>query len=238
MSKIYLKSYGCSANTADAEIARGILTKHGHCLVDNPQNAELNIILTCVVKKPTEQKVSKELRRMEVTEKPLIVAGCMPKSMTEHVEELVPNASLIGPDDIERIGEAVNLALKGEQVSYLNGEPTDRTCLPRIRENNIVHIMPISSGCLGNCSYCIVKFARGKLYSFPAKKIVKDVKDSILSGCKEVWITAEDTATYNSEGVRLPELLNRITSINGEFRVRIGMTTPNQVSCPYRYDHS
>jgi MiaB-like tRNA modifying enzyme len=229
MSKIYLKSYGCSANTADAEIARGILTKHGHYLVDNPQNAELNIILTCVVKKPTEQKVSKELRRMEVTEKPLIVAGCMPKSMTEHVEELVPNASLIGPDDIERIGEAVNLALKGEQVSYLNGEPTDRTCLPRIRENNIVHIMPISSGCLGNCSYCIVKFARGKLYSFPAKKIVKDVKDSILSGCKEVWITAEDTATYNSEGVRLPELLNRITSINGEFRVRIGMTTPNQL---------
>ena len=229
MTKIYLKSYGCSANTADAEIARGTLAEYGYSLVENPKDADLNIIVTCVVKTPTEQKVSKELRELEASGKPLIVAGCMPKSMTKQVEKLVPTASLIGPDDIERIGEVVNHAINGERVSYLNGEPTDRTCLPRIRENNLVHIMPISSGCLGNCSYCIVRFARGQLYSFPAEKIVKDIRDSLLSGCKEVWITAEDTSLYNYYDVRLPELLNRITSIDGEFRIRLGMTTPNQL---------
>ncbi|MGW8178625.1 MAG: radical SAM protein, partial [bacterium] len=85
------------------------------------------------------------------------------------------------------------------------------------------------TGCLGNCSYCIVKFARGHLYSFPADKIVKDVANAVAAGCTEVWVTAEDTATYNDNGVRLPELLDRITAIDGDFRVRVGMTTPNQL---------
>ena len=229
MPKIYLKSYGCSANTADAEIARGALTENGHTLVETPDDADINIIVTCVVKTPTEQKVSKELRELEASGKPLIVAGCMPKSMTKEVKQLVPTASLVGPDDIERIPEAVNYTLNGEQVTYIDGEATDRTCLPRVRENNLVHIAPISTGCLGNCSYCIVKFARGHLYSFPAEKIVQDARSAIADGCREIWVTAEDTATYDDNGTRLPELLNMITAIDGDFRVRVGMTTPNQI---------
>ena len=229
MPKIHVKSYGCSANIADAEIARGALTQHGHTLVETSEEADINIILTCVVKTPTEHKVSKELRRLEVSGKPLIVAGCMPKSMTKQVKALVPAASLVGPDDVERIVEAVQHTLEGEQVTYIDGEATDRTCLPRVRENPLVHIAPISTGCLGNCSYCIVKLARGHLYSFPADRIVKDVRDAVTNGCREVWVTAEDTATYNDKGTRLPALLDMITGVEGDFRVRVGMTTPNQL---------
>ena len=229
MPKIYLNSYGCSANKADAEIAKGALTENGHIFVDAPSEADINIVMTCVVKTPTEQKVSKELRELWASGKPLIVAGCMPKSMTKQVKQLVPTASLVGPDDIEHIQEAVTHTLNGEQVTYIDGEATDRTCLPRVRENKLIHIAPISTGCLGNCSYCIVKFARGHLYSFPAEKIVQDVRSAIEDGCREVWVTAEDTATYDDNGVRLPELLDMITAIEGDFRVRVGMTTPNQL---------
>ena len=229
MPKIYLNSYGCSANKADAEIARGELAENGHTFVEDPIEADINIVMTCVVKTPTEQKVSKELRELYSSGKPLIVAGCMPKSMTEQVKKLVPNASLVGPDDIERIQEAVDYTLKGEHVVYIDGDATDRTCLPRVRENKLIHIAPISTGCLGNCSYCIVKFARGHLYSFPADKIVSDVKTAIEEGCREVWVTAEDTATYNDNGLRLPGLLDMITALEGDFRVRVGMTTPNQL---------
>ncbi len=229
MPKIHLKSYGCSANTADAEIARGALTQHGHTLVETPEEADINIIVTCVVKTPTEQKVSRELRELEASGTPLIVAGCMPKSMTAQVKRLVPKASLVGPDDLEKITEAVENTLNGKQVTYINGEPTDRTCLPRVRENNLVHIAPISTGCLGNCSYCIVKYARGHLFSFPAEKIVPDISAAVADGCREVWVTAEDTASYNDNGTRLPQLLNMITEVDGDFKVRVGMTTPNQL---------
>jgi threonylcarbamoyladenosine tRNA methylthiotransferase CDKAL1 len=229
MPKIHLKSYGCSANTADAEIAKGALIQKGHTLVETPEEADINIIVTCVVKTPTEQKVSRELRELEASGTPLIVAGCMPKSMTKQVQRLVPKASLVGPDDLERITEAVDNTLNGKQVTYIDGEPTDRTCLPRVRENSLVHIAPISTGCLGNCSYCIVKFARGHLYSFPAEKIVQDVSSAVAGGCHEVWVTAEDTATYNDNGTRLPQLLDMITAVDGDFMVRVGMTTPNQL---------
>ena len=229
MSKIHLKSYGCSANTADAEIARGALLEHGHTLIKTPSEADINIIVTCVVKTPTEQKVSKELLKIEAFGKPLIVAGCMPKSMTSKVKRLVPNASLIGPDDIERIPEAVLNALDGKQVIYIDGGASDRTCLPRVRENNLVHIAPISTGCLGNCSYCIVKNARGDLHSFPAERIVQDIRSGVSEGCREIWVTAEDTATYDDKGVTLPMLLDMITAIEGDFKVRVGMTTPNQL---------
>ena len=94
MPKIYLKAYGCSANKADAEIAKGELAEDEHTFVDASSEADINIVMTCVVKTPTEQKVSKELRALYASGKPLIVAGCMPKSMTNQVKQLVPQLVL------------------------------------------------------------------------------------------------------------------------------------------------
>ncbi|MBC8462816.1 hypothetical protein H8D76_00495 [Candidatus Bathyarchaeota archaeon] len=56
MPNVYVKSYGCSANTADAEIAKGILIEDGHTLVSTPEEADINIIVTCVVKTPQNRK--------------------------------------------------------------------------------------------------------------------------------------------------------------------------------------
>jgi MiaB-like tRNA modifying enzyme len=229
MSSINVTSYGCSANTADAEIIKGILKRRGFSIVNSPVDSDLNIILTCVVKTPTEHKMNKRIKRLNKLEKPLIVAGCMPKAMKKQVENMAPEASLVGPDNILKIVEAVTLTLGGDRVDFTEGTPDERTCLPRIRENKLVHIQPICTGCLGDCSYCIVKYARGRLFSFQPEAIVRDIERAIEDGCREVWVTAEDTAAYNFNGVRLPQLLRMITGIPGNFRVRVGMMTPNQL---------
>ena len=227
MPNIYVKSYGCSANTADEEIAKGLLQSKGYRLAQKPADSDLNILLTCIVKTPTERKITKRIKQLYASGKPLVVAGCMPKAMQSHAEKIAPNASLVGPDDIEHIVEAVEKTLSGDRVVYVDGDPTDRTCLPRVRVNELVHIAPICSGCLGNCSYCIVKHARGRLCSYPADEIVDDVRRSVAGGCREVWVTAEDAAAYNHQGTNLPTLLDEITGIEGRFRVRVGMMTPN-----------
>lgn len=228
MPSIYVKSYGCSANTADAEIARGLLNESGYSIVDSSLASDLDIVLTCVVKTPTEVKVTKHIQRLAASGKPLIVAGCMPKAMRGRVEEVAPHASMVGPDDLGRITEAVEEALQGGRAVFLGGGPTDRTCLPRDRSNRLVHIAPICTGCLGDCSYCIVKRARGRLHSFPAERVVRDVEAAAAEGCREVWVTAEDTAAYRDGSTRLPQLLDMITSVEGRFMVRVGMMTPNQ----------
>jgi len=122
----------------------------------------------------------------------------------------------------------VEAALRGERRESLEGGSPDRTCLPRVRENPAVHIAPIASGCLGSCSYCIVKRARGGLTSFPAEAILDDARVALESGCMEIWVTAEDTAAYRWGDVGLPGLLERLSGLPGRFYIRVGMMTPNQ----------
>ena len=225
MARVYVEVYGCSANRADAEIASGLLLEAGHEIVDSAEAADVSVLLTCIVKTPTEHKVVRRLRELEG--KRVVVAGCMPKAQISLIEEVSPGASLVGPDDVARIPEAVTAAMAGEKIVCLSGTSPDRTCLPRLRLSEVVHIAPIAAGCLGNCSYCIVKVARGRLRSFPADAIVKDAEEAVANGCKEIWVTAEDTAAYDDNGTILPDLLRKLGAIDGDFMIRVGMMTPN-----------
>ena len=225
MARVHVEVYGCSANQADAEIASGLLVEAGHTLVENVDDADVSVILTCIVKTPTERKIVRRLG--ELGGRRVVVAGCMPKALRSLVEETMPGASMVGPDDVARIPEAVEEAAAGGRGVYLGGSSPNRTCLPRERRSGLIHIAPIAAGCLGNCSYCIVKVARGRLYSFPPEGVVTDAEAAVASGCREIWVTAEDTAAYDSGGVRLPGLLKRLGEIEGRLMMRIGMMTPN-----------
>jgi MiaB-like tRNA modifying enzyme len=192
------------------------------------EEADALVILTCTVKTPTQNKVVKRIRELHVKGIPLVVAGCMPKAQKSLVMETAPGASLIGPDNLRDIVSVVEAVLEGCVMETLSEDIPDRTCLPRLRKNPVVHIAPISSGCLGDCSYCIVKRARGHLTSYPAVGILEDIAEALKEGCREIWITAEDTAAYQWEGVTLPQLLSDICNLKGDFRIRVGMMTPNQ----------
>jgi MiaB-like tRNA modifying enzyme len=225
LTRVNVEVYGCSANQADAEIASGLLTEAGHTLVDDAESADVSVILTCIVKTPTEVKI---VRRLEALRgRRVVVAGCMPKALRSLVEQTMPEASMVGPDDVAKIPDAVEATVSGNKVVFLEGTSPDRTCLPRARRSKVIHIAPIAAGCLGNCSYCIVKVARGKLFSFPVEGIIEDAEAAVASGCREIWVTAEDTAAYDADGVRLPELIERLAAIEGKFMVRVGMMTPN-----------
>jgi threonylcarbamoyladenosine tRNA methylthiotransferase CDKAL1 len=227
MARIHVEVYGCSANQADSEMVQGLLGEAGHTLVGEPESAEASIVLTCTVKTPTERKIVKRIRRLSELGGPLVVAGCMPEAQRGLVEETAPGASMVGPDNLLEIVDVVEVAIEGGRVEALHGGALDRTCLPRIRRNPVVHIAPVASGCLGDCSYCIVRRARGSLSSFPAERIVEDARQALREGCREIWVTAEDTAAYRDGEIRLPKLLEELASLEGRFFIRVGMMNPN-----------
>jgi len=100
--------------------------------------------------------------------------------------------------------------------------------LPRLRVNRIIGVVPINYGCLGSCTYCCVFFARGRLRSYPVQEIVKKVKIDLASRVREFWITSQDTASYGRDiGTDLASLLKALDDIEGDFRIRVGMMTPN-----------
>merc|ERR1719174_371653 len=101
---------------------------------------------------------------------------------------------MLGIAQLDRVVEIVEEALQGNVVRLMDsrrGMPS--LDLPKVRKNKFVEIIPISGGCLGNCSYCKTKHARGKLSSYREEDIVARALQAVEEGVSEVWLASEDT---------------------------------------------
>jgi len=226
--KFFIETYGCSSNQSDSEIIAGLLAQKKFEIVDSPQKADVCIINTCIVKSPTEQRMIYRIRELSKLGKPLIVAGCMAKTSQQTIKKINPAASMLGPDSIEKISEVVQAAIEGKKFIFTKDLRKPKICMPRVRKNPIIDIIETSTGCLGNCTYCGVKYAKGKLLSYPIEMIVKEAKQAIADSCKELWLTSQDNSCYGADiGSSLPQLLDSITNISGKFFVRVGMMNPS-----------
>jgi len=231
--RVSAEVYGCPSNTADYEISLGLLRRAGFELVDAPEKADVNVIFTCTVKQPTVHRMTDVIRRLSSAGKPLVVAGCMPKTEQRVIERIAPQASMVGPGSIEHIVEAVNAAIKGNKVIFVADGRKAKTGFPRIRKEKNVAIIVASSGCLSDCSYCSVKFARGKLRSCPIGELAKEAETLVRDGCKEIQITSQDNGCYGADiGANLAELVEAVSAVPGDFKIRVGMMNPTYVREP------
>lgn len=228
-NKIFIKTYGCALNQSDSEALAGVLKKARFELVEDEEDAELVIVNSCIVKGPTESKVLDYIRKLKGMGKKMVVAGCMAQAMPKKAKDI----SLLGIDQLENIVEVVEETLNNNTVVLIaedKEQKNRRLLLPRIRRNSIIEIIPICAGCLGNCAYCIVKKARGELFSYDKGAIIDSTLRAINQGAKELWLTAQDTGCYGKDiGESLPELLDAVLRIPGNFKVRLGMANPNHV---------
>ncbi|MDW3615030.1 MAG: hypothetical protein QN773_11225, partial [Nitrososphaeraceae archaeon] len=193
--KVWVEAFGCSANIADAEMIKGILYNSGYELTPTRKNSDLNIIVTCAVKDATEHRMISKIKKYS-KEKPLVVAGCLPKTSKKLVESFSPNSSLLGPQSLNRTVEVIDGSLNGQKIVALDDSMSTKVNLPKMRLNPVVSIIQISSGCLSECSFCQTKLAKGTLTSYRIGDILRQVKDDIASNCKEIWLTSTDNGCY------------------------------------------
>ena len=227
--RVYLKSFGCSANLANSEVIAGCLSDAGFVLVKDPQDAEFLVYNTCAVKSQTENRIIDILRKAP-KDKPLIVTGCLPVINFERLENEVDFDGVTGPAPGAKIVDVLGCVSAGEKIVSLGDVLKSDLCLPRVPVNPVVSIIPINYGCLGDCSYCCVHFARGRLRSNPVEEVVERVKRDLVYGVKEFWLTSQDTACYGKDiGTSLADLLGRVCEFEGNFFVRLGMMNPEHV---------
>jgi len=227
--RICVKSYGCSTNLADGEVLAGCLTAAGYNVVNSIAEAGLVVLNTCAVKGPTENRMINALRQVP-TSKKVIVAGCLPMINLERLNKETHFDGVVGPAAGDQIVEVVKCVLAGEKAVLLEDSSRAKPSLslPRLPLNSVVSIIPVSYGCLGSCAYCCVVFARGHLRSCSVEEVVERVKKDLTLGAREFWITSQDTASYGKDrGTNLAELLDAICAAEGDFKVRVGMMTPN-----------
>jgi threonylcarbamoyladenosine tRNA methylthiotransferase CDKAL1 len=226
-SKIWVEAYGCSSSMADYEMICGLLKEAGFEIAAKQSEGAVNLIVTCSVKDRTEHRMMSRIKKMTSSGKPLIVAGCLPKADTARVESLNSSASLLGPNTIDKAPEVVRSALAGGKLVALEDSSLDKVNIPRVRLNSSVSIVEIASGCLSQCSFCQTKNAKGWLRSYRIGDIVRQIKADLGSGCKEVWLSSTDNGCYGRDNdTNLVELLNACCSIEGSFKIRLGMMNP------------
>ncbi len=237
MKYIYIETYGCSANQNNSEILKGLLTQSNYQITNNQDIADIIILNTCIVKGKTENKIKRRIQDLSKTKKLIVITGCMPETDAEQIKKLNPKALLLGVKHIKEITKLIKDYYEGnldkeKQKEYLEKKDELKILLPKIPSNKLISITQISEGCLGNCTYCKTKLAKGHLNSYPLEDIVKSIENDLQSGAKEVWITSQDNTVYGIEKYKepkLPELLKKILNLKHRFKLRLGMMNPNNL---------
>lgn len=235
--KIFVKTYGCSHNVSDSEFMMGMLVKHGFVIVESMDEADLCIFNSCTVKNPSQEAAVNSVSRAQSMGKKIVVTGCVPQA-DENVP-LFDQASLVGVSNIGSIVTVVEETLKGNRVVVI-GKPSDLpdiTLMPKIRRNKLIEIIAVSTGCLGQCTYCKTKHARGELGSYPIADILTRAKSAVSEGVKQIWLTSEDLGAYGIDiGTTIVQLLQDLLTVIKPFpdvMLRLGMTNP-----PYMLEHA
>ncbi|PSQ33067.1 tRNA modifying enzyme [Halobacteriales archaeon SW_12_69_24] len=215
MASYHIETYGCTSNRGESRQIERTLRDAGHYRVDGPDEADVAILNTCTVVEKTERNMLRRAEELEAETADLIVTGCMALAQGDRFDAL--DARVLHWDEVP--------------TAVTNGECPTTTPDAEPVLDGVVGILPIARGCMSNCSYCITKFATGRVDSPPVEQNVEKARALVQAGARELRITGQDTGVYGWDtGERkLPELLDRICDIDGEFRVRLGMANPGGV---------
>ncbi len=201
---VYIETYGCRYNFGDTAKLIEILKRKGSTLVDSAEAADAVIINTCTVVGPTERRMLRRLSRFR--EYDLYVTGCMPAVQREAIFAVCTPTVLPS--------ETIQQAYHGVRTVGGGG----------------VAIVQVAQGCLGRCTYCLTRIARGNLKSFTEEEILAEILMHANTGTPEIQITAQDISCWGRDiGKSLPGLLNCIGDLPGRFMIRVGMMNPATV---------
>ena len=221
--RLSLLSLGCDKNLCDSERMLGELISEGFIYEPDEERADVIIINTCCfIGDAKEESVRAVLEAAELKKsgslKKLIVTGCMAKVQPKRISIRLPDSPIVPFEEYDRFPDIVRerYGCAGAPVHVETG--TDA-------------ILPIAQGCLGRCSYCITKFARGDLRSYPAEDLLRRFDGFLAGGAREILITAQDTSSYGHDtGTDVVALLGSMLEREGDYRIRLGMTNPDSLA--------
>ena len=210
VSLVFTKTFGCTLNQENTKEVTI------NCdITPDIRKAKYILVNTCGVKEQTQTKVLrflKYLKKENIPSEKIYIFGCLVTIDPESMKKILPNANYFKISENHKLKKII-----------------EKKDVIKIRKE-ITKTIIIANGCLGNCSYCAVKFARGTLKSKKIKDIKKEVEISLENGTKEILLTAQDTACYGFDiNTNLVELLKELITIDKDFKIRVGMGNPQHL---------
>ena len=216
-----LVSLGCAKNAADLEVRAGRLLAGGWTLAANPDRCDTLLVNTCAFIASAREEAEREIRRALALKrkghvKRVVVMGCYPERYPERA------AQFPGVDVWEGVPKRFDcqrvpgLRLSGKAFAYLK----------------------IAEGCAHRCAYCAIPAIRGGYRSRPLRAILKDARDFVRTGVKELNLIAQDPMLYGVDvtppagrpKTTLVTLLKALDRMRGDFKVRVLYSYPSEIT--------
>ncbi len=233
--KYFIETYGCQMNVSDSEIVRSILHENGHVLASSAENADIVMLNTCAIRENAEgkiwgrlsyfqhlrrerksmlgnRKIRKALEQQGVStrSKPFVgVLGCMAERLKDRLLDEESVDFVVGPDayrDIPRLVDTVSSTGQKEANTRLSLEETYADIAPVREAESCSAFVSIMRGCNNMCSYCIVPFTRGRERSRQTNSIVREIKQLIEQGVKEVCLLGQNVNGFHDSSRESAEL--------------------------------
>ena len=241
---VYIETYGCQMNVADSEVVMSLLKKEGYTSVENMEDASLILINTCSIRENAEQRVRGRLnvfKQVKKQKKDLIIGviGCMAERLKEKLlEEEKMVDMVIGPDAYRDLPQLLKKAESGQKAVnvLLSREETYADIRPvRLDKNNVSAFISIMRGCNNMCAFCVVPYTRGGERSRDPKSILKEARELIDMGYKEVTLLGQNVDSYlwkNEDGSEtdFADLMEMVAKTSDSMRVRFSTSHPKDMN--------
>jgi ribosomal protein S12 methylthiotransferase len=232
--RYFLDPFGCVKNQVDAENMMAFLNNAGWSASADAGDADLIIVNSCgFIESAKRESINAVLNwRKLYPGKKILLAGCLAQRYEKELAESLPEADgFFGIDDISKIVEKANSFVDekipvGDSSTTNNKLPTTHYPLPTTKTRPLLSLpgsayVKISEGCNNNCSFCAIPLIRGPLRCRSVQDILDECRGLLARGIRELCIIGQDIGSYSSDGSGLPELLNAVSEIQGDFWVRL-----------------
>ena len=239
----FVDTYGCQQNEADSERIRGMLERAGYGFTDTEEGADVIVLNTCAIREHAEQRVFGNVGALVHTKRrhegqKIFLCGCMmgQTKVSDRIKHSYPHVDgVFSTHHLWEFPELLYRVLKtGKRVFAVADEPGS-ICenIPVSRTNSLKAWVSVMYGCNNFCSYCIVPYVRGRERSRQPEEILKECKELIALGYKEITLLGQNVNSYGKDldcGVDFADLMAQIASLEGDFRLRFMTSHPKDAS--------
>ena len=236
-------TYGCQMNEHDSEKIAGMLENMGYSKTDDNTKADIILFNTCVIRENAELKVFGKvgsLKKIKENNPDLIIGigGCMMQvdEVVEKIHNKYPYVDLVfGTHNIHRLPDLIN-EVKQQKERVFEVWPEEDGLIPETpvkRDGDYKAWVSIIQGCNNFCSYCIVPHVRGRERSRKLSDIIKEVKNIVTDGVKEITLLGQNVNSYGNdleENVNFSLLLSKLNKINDLKRIRFMTSHPKDLN--------
>ena len=237
--KLFIKTYGCQMNVYDSERMAEAMGAEGYVMTDTADGADMVLLNTCHIREKASEKLYSDLGRLRPLKQAnpdlkIGVAGCVAQAEGAEIQRRMPLVDIVvGPQAYHRLPQMVRDGGAQVDTDFPAEDKFDH--LPQRKAmRGPAAFLTVQEGCDKFCAFCVVPYTRGAEVSRPVERILREARDLVERGVRDITLLGQNVNGYHGEGEggdawTLGRLIRRLAEVEGLDRIRYTTSHPNDM---------